>query len=107
MEIQPVEKISRLMTKYPDRVPVIIQKHGKSKCLSLSNNKFLVPKNFTISQFLILIRKRLKIDESIAIFIFIDNILPQLNNNIEKTWVDYKSNDNVLYMEYATENTFG
>lgn len=50
------EKIRR---KYPDRIPVIVEKAQKSRLRDLDKKKYLVPSELTIGQFYFLIRKRL------------------------------------------------
>lgn len=42
------EKIRR---KYPDRIPVIVEKVPKSKLQDLDKKKYLVPSDLTIGQF--------------------------------------------------------
>ena len=101
------EKIMRFKQKYPDRVPIIITRDPRAKCVELNNSKFLVPRSLTIGQFVCLVRKRLKMDESKAIFVFIDNMLPSLSITVETAWDDNRSADDILYMTYSTENTFG
>lgn len=49
------EKIRR---KYPDRIPVIVEKAPKSRLRDLDKKKYLVPSELTIGQFYFLIRKR-------------------------------------------------
>merc|ERR1711963_586534 len=47
------EKIRR---KYPDRVPVIVEKSPKAKIGDLDKKKYLVPSDLTVGQFYFLIR---------------------------------------------------
>merc|ERR1712102_87170 len=49
------EKIRR---KYPDRVPVIVEKSPKARIGDLDKKKYLVPSDLTVGQFYFLIRKR-------------------------------------------------
>ena len=50
------EKIRR---KYPDRVPVIVEKSPKARIGDLDKKKYLVPSDLTVGQFYFLIRKRI------------------------------------------------
>lgn len=49
------EKIRR---KYPDRIPVIVERAPNSNLRDLDKKKYLVPSDLTIGQFYFLIRKR-------------------------------------------------
>ena len=101
---------SKLTFKYPDRVPVIIQK--ASNChLKLDNSKYLIPKSLNVSGVIYIIRKKIKINEKHAIFIFVgkDNFatLVPSTMNILDIYNEFKSEDGVLYITYTIENTFG
>merc|ERR1712072_1204988 len=52
------EKIRR---KYPDRVPVIVDKSPKARIGDLDKKKYLVPSDLTVGQFYFLIRKRISL----------------------------------------------
>merc|ERR1712048_752684 len=52
------EKIRR---KYPDRVPVIVEKSPKARIGDLDKKKYLVPSDLTVGQFYFLIRKRISL----------------------------------------------
>ena len=101
---------SKLTFKYPDRVPVIIQKATNCKEF-LDNNKYLIPKSLTISEVIYIIRKKIKINEKHAIFIFVNQgnsaTLVPCNMNMLEVYNTYKSDDNILYITYTIENTFG
>ena len=101
---------SKLTFKYPDRVPVIIQK--ASNChLKLDNSKYLIPKSLNVSGVIYIIRKKIKINEKHAIFIFVGQgnsaTLVPCNMNILDVYNTYKSEDDILYITYTMENTFG
>lgn len=48
----------KILKKYPDRVPVIVEKAPKSRLKDLDKSKYLVPRELTLGQFYFLIRKR-------------------------------------------------
>ena len=97
---------SALKNKYPDRIPVIIEKSKKDDP-DIDKNKYLVPKYLNISEFLHIIRKRIKIDSKKAIFIFINNTLTPMNITMGDIYQTHKCNDGFLYVKYTLENTFG
>lgn len=49
----------KIRRKYPDRIPVIVEKAPNSNLKDLDKKKYLVPSDLTIGQFYFLIRKRL------------------------------------------------
>ena len=60
-----------------------------------------------MNQFTFIIRKRIKLDPSQAIFLMIDNTLCPSNTNIGDVYDSQHSEDGFLYVKYASENTFG
>merc|ERR1712226_1006624 len=67
------EKIRR---KYPDRVPVIVEKSPKARIGDLDKKKYLVPSDLTVGQFYFLIRKRISLRPEDALFFFVNNVPP-------------------------------
>ncbi|MCL4129584.1 UNVERIFIED_CONTAM: hypothetical protein GTU68_036789 [Idotea baltica] len=67
------EKIRR---KYPDRVPVIVEKAPKARIGDLDKKKYLVPSDLTVGQFYFLIRKRIHLRPEDALFFFVNNVIP-------------------------------
>jgi len=99
---------SRILKKHDDRVPVIVTKSKKATIGKIDKNKFLVPDELTIGQFLFIIRKRLKIEPEVAVFILIDdNVIPPTSSSMSSVYKDYKDEDGFLYLSYCGENVFG
>jgi len=102
---------SKLTFKYPDRIPVIIQKAINCKSLKLDNSKYLIPKSLNVSEVIYIIRKKIKINEKHAIFIFVSEgnsaTLIPCNMNILDVYNEFKNVDDILYITYTMENTFG
>ena len=95
----------RLLYKFPDRVPVIIESNGSVK--NLDKNKYMVPKTLLITEILFIIRKNIKIDSNKAIFIFVNNTLIPMNQTMGEIYFSNKEQDGFLYIKYSCENTFG
>ena len=98
---------TRIRGKYPDRIPVIVEKAINSKIQDIDKSKYLVPTDLTIGQFVYVIRKRIKISQEQAIFIFINNILPPTAALLSEMYEVHKNSDGFLYVIYSGENTFG
>lgn len=99
---------SRVLTRYGDRVPVIVQRQeGNDKLPDLDKHKYLVPSDMTIGEFVYIIRKRIRLSQDQAIFIFVNNVLPPTSACISQVYNDHKNEDGFMYIVYSGENTFG
>ncbi len=99
----------RLLEKYPDKVPIII-KHDhriKDPNLLIDKQKFLVPRDLSVAQFIYVLRKRIKLKPEQAIFLFFENHVVASTLTVGQAYEQYKNKDGVLYATYAYEATFG
>lgn len=109
-----ISESKRIISKFPDRIPVIVLTNNSKLQKMLTKNKFLVPHDLTVSYLLANIRNQIKLDPSNALFIFCDNILLSGSEDLSKIYFNYKiknkigtSGDNFLYLSIEEENTFG
>lgn len=100
---------SRIINKYPDRIPVICQHAIKDKVLpQIDKSKYLVPADLTVGQFAYVIRKRIKMNPEQALFLIInDNVMPVVSMTMSEIYTNHKSEDGFVYIYYMGENTFG
>ncbi|KAL0353654.1 UNVERIFIED_CONTAM: putative beta-1,3-galactosyltransferase 4 [Sesamum angustifolium] len=98
---------ARIREKYPDRIPVIVEKAERSDIPDIDKKKYLVPADLTVGQFVYVVRKRIKLSAEKAIFIFVKNILPPTAAMMSAIYDENKDEDGFLYMTYSGENTFG
>jgi GABA(A) receptor-associated protein len=101
------KEASNVLEKYPDRIPIIVQKHSSCELPEIDKSKYLVPKDMNMSQFSFIIRKRIKLESSQAIFITIGHSLAASNKTLDELYHENKDEDGFLYMIYTNENTFG
>jgi len=102
------EESSRILTKYPDRIPIICEKNPKSKeTPDIDKTKYLVPFDLTIGQFIYVIRKRLSLSGDKALFFFINGLIPPSSALLTDVYHNHKDTDGYLYIQYSLENTFG
>lgn len=94
---------NRIRIKYNNRIPVIVEVID----LKLDKSKYLVPCDFTASQLLCIIRKRIKILPETALFILINNSFPLATATMAMLYKEHKDKDGFLYMVLSLENTFG
>tara|TARA_B100000900_G_C20237610_1_gene576531 strand:+ start:148 stop:510 length:363 start_codon:yes stop_codon:yes gene_type:complete len=98
----------RILERYPDRYPIIVEKDSNCKVLpDIDKNKYLVPQDLTIGQFSYVIRKRLKIKEETAIFLFHEQTLPPTSEMLQTFLKDKQEPDGFYYFTYSGENAFG
>jgi len=103
-----LEEASKIKKKYPDKIPVIINK--STMCNTLENidrNKYLIPDNLLIGQLVHIVKKRMHLDANAAIFLFCNNNIISASNTIGELYNLQKDTDGFLYIEYTSENTFG
>jgi len=98
---------ARIRDKYPDRIPVIVEKAERSDIPNIDKKKYLVPADLTVGQFVYVIRKRIKLSAEKAIFIFVNNVLPPTAAIMSSIYDEHKDEDGFLYVTYSGENTFG
>tara|TARA_B100001094_G_scaffold333260_1_gene409968 strand:- start:5425 stop:5769 length:345 start_codon:yes stop_codon:yes gene_type:complete len=96
----------KILEKYPDKIPLIIEKSENCE-YTIEKNKYLIPKDIKIQQLFYIIRKRIKIKDSEAIFVYINKKLPSSSSYISEIYDTNKDEDGFLYITYSTENTFG
>lgn len=98
---------TRIRSKYPDRIPVIVEKAEKSTLGDIDKHKFLVPNDLSVAQFVYIIRKRLKLTPEKAIFLFVNNNLPPTSESMSVIYKNFKDDDGFIYFLYNGESTFG
>lgn len=102
-----IEESNKILKKYPLRVPIIVEKCSKSLINDIDKNKYLVPNDLNMNQFVYIIRKRVKLDKSQSIFLLVNNTICPSNTPMGNIYNDYKDDDGFLYIKYSSENTFG
>tara|TARA_Y100000389_G_scaffold203265_1_gene251133 strand:- start:10852 stop:11214 length:363 start_codon:yes stop_codon:yes gene_type:complete len=102
-----IKESTNIRKKYPDRIPVIVEKKENSNILDLDKTKFLVPYDLTLTQFIYVLRKRMKLAPEFAIFVFVNNTIPMHSSLMSSLYEDMKDVDGFLYLTYAGESTFG
>lgn len=98
----------RILEKYPERIPIIVERNANSiNVPQIDKQKYLVPNDLTVGQFLYIIRKRLQLKPEQAIFAFVNNSLPSTSSLVSEIYEQHKDEDGFLYFIYSGENTFG
>jgi len=97
----------KILKKYPDRIPIIVEVSPSMPNLKLEKNKYLCPGDLTCGQFFYVIRKRTTLAPEQALFMFINNTLPATSAMMKQMYKEHKDVDGFLYMLISEESTFG
>jgi len=102
------EEASRVLSKYPDKRPIICEKFTKNSDLpDIDKKKFLVPYELTMGEFLHVIRKRMRLNAQDALFLFVNEQIITGSAIIGHIYEALRDPDGFLYIYYAKESTFG
>eukprot|EP01111_Echinosteliopsis_oligospora_P011133 TRINITY_DN359_c0_g1_i1.p1 TRINITY_DN359_c0_g1~~TRINITY_DN359_c0_g1_i1.p1 ORF type:complete len:128 (+),score=25.09 TRINITY_DN359_c0_g1_i1:108-491(+) len=102
------EVADKIKSRYPERIPVIVERAPKTDVPEIDKKKYLVPSDITISKFLFEIRKHIKLSSEKALYLFVsNNIYPPTSALVSSVYEKYKDPDGFLYFTYSGENTFG
>jgi GABA(A) receptor-associated protein len=98
-------KISqKIISKYPQRVPIIVDCKQE---IILDKNKYIVPNDLTVAQFMYILKKRINVNEQKSIFLLCNNQLVICTESINSLFNRQKDYDGFLYIIISLENTFG
>lgn len=105
------EESRRVREKYPTKIPIICELHSKDtnhKHYSmLDKSKYLVSEELTLAQFMQVIRKKISMEQSVAIFLFIKGRMYPSSTPMNILYSQCKDLDGFLYIQYGFENVFG
>ena len=94
--------------KNPNSIPVICEKAPHSKIKEIDKTKFLIKKNLTLQQFKSIIRKKLNLNDTDALFLLVRKKYALVENEtFEQIYNKYKDEDGFLYIYYASEEVWG
>ena len=96
----------RIKEKYPNRVPIICERYTVGDP-EIDRKKYLVPDDLSISNFIYVIRKRIKLKPENALYLFVNGKILNGTGLLAQIYEKNKDNDGFLYIKYTLENTFG
>jgi GABA(A) receptor-associated protein len=104
-----ITESDRVKKKHPGQIPVICERsiNAPNDCPFIDKVKYLVPRELTVGQFIYVIRKRLNLHSTKALFIFINGSIPPTSQSIGFIYDTKKDEDGFLYFTYSFENVFG
>tara|TARA_B100000902_G_C26846546_1_gene686024 strand:+ start:73 stop:474 length:402 start_codon:yes stop_codon:yes gene_type:complete len=96
----------RVLAKYPNRIPIICERLTMN-VPKIDRMKYLCPDDLSISSFMFVIRKRLKLEPEKALYLFINSKIVPCSKLLADVYEKEKNEDGFLYINYAGESTFG
>mmetsp|Transcript_1157 Transcript_1157/g.1707 ORF Transcript_1157/g.1707 Transcript_1157/m.1707 type:complete len:141 (+) Transcript_1157:58-480(+) len=95
-------------TQNPKLVPVIVERHERSKLPDLEKSKFLVSGDLKQYEFLLNIKQKLKLNKTEALYFFSGSKrIDKPNTLIKEIYEVAQDKDEFLYITYAELETFG
>ena len=97
-----------LLKKYPQKVPIILEKDPKCNITEIKKKKFLCPIRQTISHFNAIIRGSAELDPTEALFLLVNgNNSVIRDNTMGEIYEKNKDEDGFLYIVYSSELAWG
>lgn len=95
-----------LSSKYPDKIPLIINECSEEYKYKLKR-KMLLQCDMTIGQLMFSIRSKFNINKDEALLIFVGKTMPRSSTLISELHKQYKDEDGFLYVSILKESVFG
>lgn len=100
-------EVEKILAKYPDRIPVVVEKRRGSHMKDIDKHKYLVPISITFGQFIHVIRKRVSLRPEEALYVFVNGELVSASELISAVYMRHKDPSGFLVCVYCEESTFG
>ena len=101
------DNTKKIFEKYPNSIPIHLDKKNLSASIFLPKVKYICPRDFTISQFIIVLRTRAALNPTQTIFLSKDKQLFPMNAILGEIYDSYCQKDEPLVLDIRTENAFG
>ena len=98
----------KIRKQFPDKIPIIFEKDPKSDIRDIDKTKYLAPINLTVSQFNMMIRKRIEIQQKTALYLLVNGKkLITGDSLLSEIYYKYRDPDGFLYIAYCSELSWG
>ena len=94
-----VEEANKVLEKYPNRIPIIVER-GSNTVKQINRKKYLVPHDLSVGQFMHVIRQRINLDSSEAIYLFCNGKITPTSKLLSELYSMEQSEDKFLYFQY-------
>ncbi|CAB1455055.1 unnamed protein product [Pleuronectes platessa] len=103
------DEVSSIRSKFPNKLPVIVERYIREKSLPLlDKTKFLVPFELTLGQFLCLLRNKIDLESTQALFLLVaERSMSSMSSSMGDVYSRHSDTDGFLYITYASQEVFG
>ena len=102
------QEYQKVIEGHPGKIGIICEKAPKSKIVEIEKTKYLINEDFNLTQFTSIIRKKLDLDKSDALFFLVNGKKSLSGNDLMiDIYNKYKDEDGFLYIAYASEEVWG
>jgi len=86
-----------------NKIPLILEKDELSKLPEIDITNYILPKNTTVSELMVFLRKKCFGLNKENMYIFVSNVnyVPELNEKIGDLYEKFKDNDGFIYCKYT------
>ena len=103
-----IRLVKELKKKYIEKIPIICEKGPNCKLEGEMKSHYMLPKDLYFNEFIYIIRQKLKLDSSVAIFLIVDDKYSIMgNDSISTIYEKYKEKDGILYIHYSDQEVYG
>eukprot|EP00694_Reclinomonas_americana_P002004 EC787019.1.p1 GENE.EC787019.1~~EC787019.1.p1 ORF type:complete len:134 (+),score=52.73 EC787019.1:51-452(+) len=93
--------------KFPTRIPVIVEKDRRCRLPDIDRTKYLLPGDLLFSQFIQVVRKRIEMPPTHALYLFVGTMLMPTGSALSAIYEEHKEEDGFLYIVYSDIETLG
>ncbi len=103
------KECQKIRNHFPEKIPIICEKDPKSDIKDIDKTKYLIPGDLTVTQFNMMIRKRIQINQESAFYLLANGKVSITGDSLlNEIYEKYKDpEDGFLYITYASELTWG
>ena len=103
-----IRLVKELKKKYIEKIPIICEKSPNCKLEGEMKSHYMLPKDLYFNEFIYIIRQKLKLDSSVAIFLIVDDKYSIMgNDSISTIYEKYKEKDGIIYIHYSDQEVYG
>jgi len=93
---------SRILKKYPNMVPIILEKSDQSNTENIKKHKYIFPRSVSFEAVITKVRRMLNLTSDKPLYFFINNEkVPKTTDNLGDLYRIHKDKDLFLYITYA------
>ena len=99
----------KIIKQYPDKIPIICEKDPRSKLKDIEKTKYLMPKDLTVSQFHLIIRNKIELNQEESLFLLVDGKISLVGESrLGDIYEKYANKeDGFLYIVYVGNEYMG